>query len=119
MKKVNLSEKFKKVTEYWSPAIVGELNGQAIKIAKFKGEFPKHHHENEDELFLVIEGQCFIELNEQTIQLNRGELFIVPRGTEHRPYAIDEAHVLMFEPKSTLNTGNINNEYTKNKLEKI
>jgi mannose-6-phosphate isomerase-like protein (cupin superfamily) len=119
MDKVNLADKFLLIEEYWSPKIIGALNGQEVKIAKFKGEFPKHHHENEDELFMVIEGQCFIELDDKTVELNKGELFIVPKGTEHRPYAIEEAHVLMFEPANTLNTGNLNNEYTKNNLEQL
>ena len=119
MQKVNLEEKFKLIKDYWSPAKVGELNGQGVKIAKFKGEFPKHQHDNEDELFLVVKGQCFLELDEKTIELNEGELFIVQKGTTHRPYAIEEAHVLMFEPMSTLNTGNTENEYTKRALKTI
>ena len=119
MKKVNLAEKFSLIDEYWSPKIVGALNGQEVKIAKFKGEFPRHHHQHEDELFLVIEGQCYLELDNKTVELNKGELFIVPKGMKHRPYAINEAHVLLFEPASTLNTGNINNEFTKNDLEKL
>lgn len=119
MKKINLNDKFGLITDFWSPALIGELNGQAVKIAKFKGEFPMHHHENEDELFLVIKGQCFLELENKTVELNEGEMCIVPKGTAHRPYAIEEAHVLMFEPISTLNTGNIENEYTKRDLKKI
>lgn len=119
MKKVNLAEKFSLINEYWSPKIIGALNGQEVKIAKFKGEFPRHNHENEDELFLVIEGQCYLKLDNETVELNKGELFIMPRGTEHRPYAIEEAHVLMFEPESTLNTGNLNNEFTKIDLDKL
>ncbi len=119
MQKVNLEDKFKLIKGYWSPALIGELNGQGVKIAKFKGEFPKHQHDNEDELFLVVKGQCFLELDEKTIELNEGELFIVPKGTTHRPYAVEEAHVLMFEPMSTLNTGNTENEYTKKVLKTI
>jgi len=119
MEKVILSEKFRKITEHWSPVIVGELNGQMVKIAKFKGEFPMHHHENEDELFMVIEEKCFIELDNRTIELNKNELFIVPKGTKHRPFAPEEAQVLMFEPASTLNTGNEVNEFTKRDLERI
>lgn len=119
MEKVNLKDKFKLIDDYWSPALVGELNGQGVKLAKFKGEFPKHQHDNEDELFLVIKGKCCLELDEKTIELNQGELFIVPKGTTHRPYAVEEAHVLMFEPMTTLNTGSADNEFTKRDLKTI
>ncbi|MDH5476158.1 MAG: cupin domain-containing protein [Cyclobacteriaceae bacterium] len=119
MEKINLNDKFKLITDYWSPACIGELNGQAVKIAKFKGTFPMHHHENEDELFFVIKGQCFLELENKTIELNEGEMYIVPKGIDHRPYAKEEAHVVMFEPNDTLNTGNLDNEYTQKDVKKI
>ena len=119
MEKVNLNEKFGLFSEYWSPKIVGELNGQLVKLAKLKGEFLWHHHESEDELFLVVQGQLVIELREQNITLHEGEFFIVPRGVEHRPVAAEEVHVLLFEPKSTLNTGNVQNEITQEELEEI
>ena len=105
MDKVNLEEKFDLFNDYWSPKIVGELNGQYVKLAKLKGEFMWHHHDDEDELFLVVKGQLTIELRDKDIVLKEGEFFIVPRGVEHRPVAEEEAQVLLFEPKSTLNTG--------------
>jgi mannose-6-phosphate isomerase-like protein (cupin superfamily) len=117
MEKVNLAEKFSLFDEYWSPKLVGELNGQFVKIAKLKGEFIWHQHEGEDELFMVIEGRLTIRLREKDVVLEAGEFFIVPRGVEHMPVAEDEAHVLMFEPKTTLNTGNVRNERTKENLE--
>jgi mannose-6-phosphate isomerase-like protein (cupin superfamily) len=117
MEKVNLAEKFNLFDEYWSPKLVGELNGQFVKIAKLKGEFIWHQHEGEDELFMVIEGRLTIRLREKDVVLEAGEFFIVPRGVEHIPVAEDEAHVLMFEPKTTLNTGNVRNERTKENLE--
>ncbi len=112
MDKVNIAEKFQKVSYYWEPGIIGSLNGQHVKIAKIKGEFIWHSHENEDELFLVIKGRIIIRLQDREIELHEGELFIVPRGVEHQPYAPEEAQILMFEPAGTLNTGNIQNERT-------
>lgn len=112
MKKVNLKEKFSLFDEYWQPKIVGELNGQYVKLVKLKGEFVWHHHEAEDELFWVIKGQFTMKLRDQDVVLREGEFFIVPRGVEHKPVAEEEAHVLLFEPKSTLNTGNVRNERT-------
>lgn len=119
IKPINLKDKFDSFSEFWSPKIIGELNGQHVKIAKFKDEFISHKHEDEDELFLVIEGQIKIELKDNTHILNAGELIIVPRGTEHKPSAVGEAKVLMFEPKSTLNTGNTENEFTRKNLDII
>lgn len=116
---VNLSEKFRRFTEYWSPKIVGELNGQYVKLVKLKGEFVWHHHESEDELFLVVRGRLLMRLRDRDVVLNEGEFFIVPRGVEHLPVAGVETHVLLFEPKSTLNTGNVRNERTKRDLETI
>ena len=112
MEKINLAEKLDSFTEQWQPRIVGELNGQHVKVVKLQGEFVWHHHEAEDELFLVLEGTMTIQLRDRDVQLSRGELFIVPRGVEHRPVASDEAHVLLFEPATTLNTGNVRNERT-------
>jgi len=119
MEKVNLAEKFARFEERWSPRIVGELNGQLVKLVKLQGEFVWHHHEREDELFLVVAGEMTIELRDRTVRLGPGEFFIVPRGVEHRPVAEREAQVLLFEPKSTLNTGNVRNERTVEELEKI
>lgn len=119
MDKVNLSEKFSLFNEPWSPRIIGELNGQHVKAVKLKGEFVWHHHENEDELFLVTKGKLKMEFREKTIEVNEGEFIIVPRGVEHRPVADEEVLVVLFEPASTLNTGNVENERTKKELEKI
>ena len=119
MDKVNINQKFSLFNEYWSPKIVGELNGQYVKLAKFKGEFIWHKHDNEDEMFYVISGKFKIELRDKLIELNEGEFFIVPKGAEHRPVADEEAEVMLFEPKTTQNTGNVNNEFTKNDLQKI
>ena len=110
--KVSLAEKLAGFTEQWQPRIVGELNGQHVKVVKLQGEFVWHHHDEEDELFLVIKGAMTIQLRDRDIHLGEGEFFIVPRGIEHRPVASDEAHVLLFEPASTLNTGNLRNERT-------
>jgi len=119
MEKVNLAEKFGLFDEYWSPKIVGELNGQHVKLAKLKSEFVWHHHEAEDELFLVIKGQLVIKLEEKDVVLKEGEFLIVPRGVEHKPVAEKEAHVLLFEPNSALNTGNVRNERTVENLKWI
>lgn len=117
--KVNLHSKLKTFNEYWTPKIIGELNNQFVKIAKFKGEFVMHKHEQEDELFYVIDGKLFIELVDKTLELNAGEFVIIPKGIEHKPYAPEEVSVMLFEPASTLNTGNTKNELTVSKLDKI
>jgi len=120
MGKINLSEKFNLFNEHWSPKIVGELNGQQVKLAKFKGEFIFHKHENEDELFMVIKGKFSMEYSDKTVEVNEGEIVIVPRGVVHKPVAEEEVWVMLFEPASTLNTaGNIVDERTKTKLETI
>ena len=119
MDKVNLAQKFSMFNDYWSPKIVGEINDSYVKLVKFKGEFVWHHHETEDELFLVIKGSLLIKLQDQDIFLEEGEFVIIPRGVEHLPIAKDEAHVLLLEPKTTLNTGNIGNERTVVDLERI
>lgn len=119
MEAVNLSEKFDLINEYWSPRLIGELNNQAVKIAKLKGEFIWHHHENEDEMFFVIKGELTIKLKDQDINLKENEFFIIPKGVEHKPVAKDEVLVMMFEPISTINTGNIKSDITIDKVEKI
>ena len=105
MQKVNISEKFGLFEETWSPRIVAELNGQHVKLAKIEGEFDWHHHEQEDELFLVVKGSLIIKLRDGDVELNEGEFYVVPRGVEHKPVAESLAHILLFEPVSTLNTG--------------
>lgn len=112
MQKVNLSEKFSLFSEYWCPKIVGELNGQLVKLVKFKGPFNFHFHEHEDELFYVVKGSFEMEFRDKTVTINEGEFIIVPRGIEHRPTAKEEVEVMLFEPASTLNTGNTENERT-------
>jgi mannose-6-phosphate isomerase-like protein (cupin superfamily) len=108
--KVNLAEKFALISEHWRPKVVGELNGQEVKVVKFRGEFPWHHHENEDELFLAVKGCFRLEFRDRTVELSPGEFVIVPRGVEHRPVADEEVEVLLFEPAQLLNTGNITDE---------
>ena len=118
--KINIQDKFQLINEFWSPKIIGELNGQLVKIAKIKDEFIWHHHENEDELFLVVKGTLFMDFRDRTEVIQQGEMIIVPKGIEHRPRTEnEEVHILLFEPASTLNTGEIENERTKKNLEKI
>lgn len=120
MHKVVLSEKFALIKEHWRPKIVGELNDQEVKLVKFQGEFPWHHHENEDELFLAVRGSFRIEFRDRTIELTEGEFVIVPRGVEHRPVAESEVEVLLFEPKDLRNTGNVvDSVFTAHGVEKI
>lgn len=119
IKKVNLKEKLNTFTAHWTPKIVGELNKQHVKIAKLKGEFIMHHHEHEDELFFVIKGVLNIELEDKTIELNEGEFIIIPKGVKHKPYAKEEVEVMLFEPATTLNTGNEINELTVKELENL
>jgi mannose-6-phosphate isomerase-like protein (cupin superfamily) len=119
MDKVNLAQKFSLFQEYWSPKIAGEINDSHVKLAKLKGEFVWHHHDTEDELFLVVRGRLLIKLRDQDIFLEEGEFVIIPRGVEHLPIAEEEAHVLLLEPKTTLNTGSIRNERTVANLERI
>ena len=107
MEKVNLAEKFALINEHWRPKVVGELNGQEIKLVKFQGEFPWHRHEAEDEMFMALRGSFRIEFRDKTIELKEGEFVIVPRGVEHRPVADKEVKVMLFEPAQLLNTGNI------------
>lgn len=117
--KVNLLEKLACFSDYWNPRIVGELNGQYVKLVKFKGPFVWHRHEGEDEFFFVVNGQFRIEFRDRTVNLMQGEFVIVPKGVEHRPVAEQEAHVLLFEPASTLNTGNVQTDLTRRQLERI
>ncbi len=110
--KINLTDKLSQFDEHWSPRIVAELNGQHVKLAKVKGAFVWHHHEDEDELFYVLKGRLTIEFRDRSIELGPGECLVVPRGVEHRPVAEEETHILMFEPAGTLNTGNVRSERT-------
>ena len=119
MKKVIIPEKLNLFSEHWSPKIIGELNGQHLKLAKLKGEFIWHKHDNEDEMFLVIDGILKIEFRDKTIVINKNEFLIVRKGTEHKPVAENEVSVMLFEPASTINTGNTENELTKHILETI
>jgi len=119
VEKVNLAEKFSRFSEHWQPKVVGELNGQQVKLAKLLGPFDWHHHEAEDELFLVVKGRLTMELRDKTVELLPGEFLIVPRGVEHRPVAEQEVEVVLFEPASTLNTGNVRSERTVERLERL
>jgi mannose-6-phosphate isomerase-like protein (cupin superfamily) len=124
MQKVNIAEKFSKISEYWKPYIGAELNGQCVKFDKLKGEFVFHHHDNEDELFLVVKGRFRMDYRDQDHSdrhqwIEEGEFIVVPRGVEHRPVADEECWILLFEPSSTLNTGNVVNERTMQELERV
>jgi mannose-6-phosphate isomerase-like protein (cupin superfamily) len=123
MNKINLAQKLSLIKDHWNPRITGELNGQLLKLVKFQGPFTWHHHETEDELFLVVKGRFRMDYredeSEREIWIEQGELIIVPRGVEHRPFAEDECEVLLFEPASTLNTGNVEDEFTRKELEAI
>ncbi|MDJ0829313.1 MAG: cupin domain-containing protein [Desulfobacterales bacterium] len=119
MKPIDIKEKLAQFSEYWSPKIIGELNGQVVKVAKLKGEFVWHHHEHEDEMFMVVEGTLVIKFKDGEVELNEGQFYIIPKGVEHMPVANEECHVMLFEPKSVLNTGNVVNERTVEKLDKI
>ena len=119
MEKVNLTEKFALFSDHWHPRIVGELNGQHVKLAKILGTFDWHLHDQEDELFLVVKGRMDLEMRDRTVSLGEGEFFIVPKGVEHRPVAEDECHILLFEPAGTLNTGNITSERTREHPDRI
>ena len=119
MEKVNLNQKFSLIQDYWSPKIAGEINDSYVKLVKLKGEFVWHHHETEDELFLVVKGKLLIKLRDRDIWLQEGEFVIIPKGIDHLPIADEEAHVILLEPKTTLNTGNIQNERTVSNLKRI
>jgi mannose-6-phosphate isomerase-like protein (cupin superfamily) len=119
IEKVNLSQKFALFDEYWDPRIAGELNDAYVKLVKFKGEFVWHHHDNEDELFFVVKGRLLIKLRDQDIHLDAGEFVVIPRGVEHLPIADEEVHVVLLEPKTTLNTGNVQSERTVAELKHV
>ena len=119
MRSVNLAAKFRLFDEYWSPKIVGEINDAYVKLVKVKGEFVWHHHETEDELFLVVKGRLLLKFRDRDVWVEEGEFVIVPRGVEHLPVAAEETHVMLLEPKSTLNTGNVRNERTVSELDRI
>jgi len=111
IEKVNIEEKLSRINDYWNPRIIGELNGQQVKVTKLKGEFVWHKHDSEDEMFFIIKGELEMQLRDGSIN--------IPKGMEHRPVARDEVHLILFEPASTLNTGNVRNDFTKEKLERI
>lgn len=117
MNPIILSEKFKLFNDHWSPKIIGELNGQEVKLAKVKGEFVWHDHKDEDELFFVIKGQLKIEFRDKTVTLNEGEMIIVPKGIEHKPVAEDEVWLMLFEPKNTKHTGEVESKLTVKKYD--
>jgi mannose-6-phosphate isomerase-like protein (cupin superfamily) len=119
MEKVNLADKLSKFSDYWNPRIAGELNGQQVKLVKFKGEFVWHKHDHEDELFFVVEGSFNMEFRDKTVVVNKNEFLIVPRGVEHRPVASEEVSIMLFEPATTLNTGDTRGELTRDTLSKI
>ena len=119
MQSVNLAQKFTLFDDYWSPKIAGELNDAYVKLVKLKGEFVWHHHDAEDELFLVVKGRLLLRLRDREVWVNEGEFAIVPKGVDHLSVARDEVHVLLIEPKSTLNTGNVRNERTVEQLDRI
>ena len=119
VEKVNIAQKLSLFSEHWQPKIAGELNGQYIKLVKFKGPFVWHHHDEEDEMFLVVKGRFRMEFEDRSEWIEEGEFIVVPRGVEHKPVADEEAHVLLFEPVSTLNTGNVEDELTLSELERI
>jgi mannose-6-phosphate isomerase-like protein (cupin superfamily) len=112
VEKVNLAAKLARFREHWSPRIVGELNGQEVRLVKVQGTFLWHHHEDADEMFLVLQGRLEVQMRDRTVELDEGEFFIVPRGVEHRTAAAEEAHILIFAPADTVNTGNVRNERT-------
>jgi len=119
VEKVNVEEKLALFSEHWKPKIAGELNGQYVKLVKLLGGFVWHHHDEEDELFVVVRGRFRMEFRDREVWIEEGEFIVVPRGVEHRPVAEEEAHVLLFEPASTLNTGNVRDELTVAELDRI
>jgi mannose-6-phosphate isomerase-like protein (cupin superfamily) len=119
MEAVNLARKFAGISEHWSPRLIGQVNDMAVKAVKLRGEFVWHHHDAEDELFLVVEGRLRIRLRDGDVDLEEGEFFVIPRGVEHMPVADEECHVLLLEPMTTVNTGNVENERTVRDIERI
>lgn len=119
IKKVNIQDVLASFKDHWNPHIIGELNGQQVKAAKLKGEFVFHHHENEDEMFMVLSGDLKMALEDEIIDVKSGEFIIIPKGVSHKPIAEKEVSLLLFEPATTLNTGNVTNEFTKKKLKRL
>jgi mannose-6-phosphate isomerase-like protein (cupin superfamily) len=119
MDKVNIAEKLSLFSDYWNPRVIGDLNGQQVKLVKLKGEFVWHHHDHEDELFYVLSGILKMEFRDKTVVLHPQECIVVPRGVEHRPVAEEEVSIMLFEPATTLNTGNVIGELTRETLQKI
>ena len=119
IEKVNIAEKMSLFSDYFNPRVAGELNGQQVKLVKFQGEFIWHHHDNEDELFYVVKGSFDMHMRDKIVTINQGEFIIMPRGVEHKPVAHEEVEILLFEPASTLNTGNTENDFTVKDLKKI
>lgn len=119
MEKINIAEKLSLFQDYFNPRIVGELNGQQVKLVKFCGEFVWHKHDNEDEMFYVLKGKFSIHFRDSVVEVNENECIIVPRGVEHKPVAEEEVSIMLFEPASTLNTGNTEGELTRHQLQKI
>jgi len=119
IEKVNIAHKLEQINDTWNPRIVGELNDQHVKLVKADGEFVWHKHDDEDEMFLVIKGNFYMALRDKTVHVKPGEFIIIPRGVEHKPFTEGEAEIMLFEPATTLNTGNIKNELTKENLQRI
>jgi mannose-6-phosphate isomerase-like protein (cupin superfamily) len=119
MDKINLAEKFSLFNDHFSPKVVGELNGQQVKLVKFKGEFVWHHHDHEDELFFVVKGNFDMHMRDKIVTIHEGEFIIMPRGVEHKPVANEEVEIMLFEPATTLNTGNVTNEKTVKELKHL
>ncbi len=119
MEVINLKEKFELFNDHWSPKIIGQLNGQDVKLAKLQGEFVWHDHKNEDELFYVLKGSLIIEFRDKKVTLNEGEMLVIPRGVEHKPIAKEEVWILLFEPSNIKHTGDVSHEYTKETFDKI
>jgi mannose-6-phosphate isomerase-like protein (cupin superfamily) len=119
MDKINIAQKFSQIHDHYKPRVAAELNGQQVKLVKFKGEFVFHHHDNEDEMFLVVDGRFRMEFADHQVWIEKGEFIVIPRGVEHRPVADQEVSVILFEPASTLNTGNVENELTQHQLERV
>lgn len=119
IEKVNVAQKLGMFSDHWNPRVVGELNGQQVKLAKIKGEFVWHKHDNEDEMFYVLSGAFDMELRDRTVRIESGEFIVIPKGVEHRPVALEEAEIMLFEPASTLNTGDAGGKLTRSDLEKI
>ena len=119
MNKINLNEKLSLFNDYWNPRIISDLNDNHVKLVKLKGDFIWHSHEHEDELFFVLKGTLQMDFRDKTVEINPGEIIVVPKGTEHRPHADEEVHLMLIEPRSVINTGNVENELTRKELETI